>query len=203
MYEYLEGSIADQSPARLVVDVGGVGYELSVPLGARFSPGKSGTVRVFTHLTVREDAHKLFGFPDPETRELFRLLLAAKGVGPGLALTVLSGLPRRELLSAIAEGETAPLLKIKGLGRKRADQILLDLRERASRLLVLEEGSLSGGVLTPTAPAGSRSSVIEDAIVALLSIGFTEKEARKNVEAAAFRHGSDDLETLVRTALQK
>ncbi len=203
MYEYLEGRIVEQSPARLVIDVGGVGYELSVPLGASFSPNSDGSVRVFTHFTVREDAHKLFGFPSQASRELFRLLLSAKGVGPGLALTVLSGLPRQELLAAISAGETALLLKIKGLGRKRADQILLDLREHATRLLALEGGSLQDGVLTPLAPKGGSSSVIEDAIVALISIGFTEKEARKNVEAAASRSGSEDLETLVRTALQK
>lgn len=203
MYEYLEGRIADQSPARLVVDVGGVAYELSVPVGASFKTDSKGRVKVYTHLTVREDAHKLYGFPDRPSRELYRLLLAAKGVGPGLALLVLSGLPRRELLFAIAEGKTAPLLQIKGLGQKRANQIILDLRERATRLLALEQTSLADGVLTPAAPPNAQSSMIEDAVVALMSIGFNEKEARKNVEAAAARPGSDDLETLVRTALQK
>ncbi|MFT5284088.1 MAG: Holliday junction DNA helicase RuvA [Planctomycetota bacterium] len=203
MYEYLEGRIAEQTPTRLVLAVGGIGFELSVPLGAVFALDKKQCTKVFTHFIVREDVQKLFGFPDASSRELFRLLLSAKGVGPGLALTVLSGLPRLELLTAIAGGETAPLLKIKGLGRKRADQILLDLRERAIRLLALEENGSPRGMLTPIAPSGSRGSLLDDAVAALISIGFNEKEARKNVEVAANRSDSDDLETLVRLALQK
>ena len=203
MYEYLEGRIAEQTPARLILAVGGIGYELSVPLGAVFTPDEKQRVKVYTHFTVREDLQKLFGFPDQNSRELFRLLLAAKGVGPGLALTVLSGLPRLDLLTAIASGETAPLLKIKGLGRKRADQILLDLRERATRLLALEQQATPRDVLTPAALSGSRLALIDDAVAALVSIGFNEKEARKNVEVVAKRSDSEDLETLVRLALQK
>jgi Holliday junction DNA helicase RuvA len=204
VYEYLEGRAVEQGPARLVLDTGGVAYELSVPLGVSFGGSGESAVRVYTHLVVREDAHKLFGFADRRQRELFRLLLAAKGVGPGLALTVLSGLPRRDLLEALAAGDTAPLLRVKGLGRKRADQMLLDLRERAARLLLLEDSSEDRDLLTPPGAArGRASAVIEDAVAALLSIGFSEKEARKNVEAAASRTGSDDLESLVRTALQK
>ena len=203
MYEYLEGRIVEHTPTRLVLAVGGVGYELSVPLGAVFASDKKQNAKVFTHFIVREDVQKLFGFPDPNTRELFRLLLSAKGVGPGLALTVLSGLPRLELLTAIAGAETAPLLKIKGLGRKRADQILLDLRERATRLLALEENASPRDILTPAAPLGTRVALLDDAVAALISIGFNEKEARKNVEVAAKRSDSNDLETLVRLALQK
>lgn len=204
MYEYLEGRIAERGAARLILDVAGVGYELLVPLGSDFGPKGSARVRVFTHFNVREDAHVLYGFADADTRELFRLLLRAKGVGPGLALGVLSGLPRRELLEAVAGGNTAPLVRIKGLGRKRAEQILLDLREKATAMLAIENAASahSRDELHP-APRGGASPVVEDAVSALVSIGFTEREARKSVDAASSEVEPDDLESLVRTALQK
>ncbi len=203
MYEYLEGRVAERGAARLVLDVSGTGYELFVPVGADFPlrPGGEGErVRAYTHFSPREDAHHLYGFPDRDTRELFRLLLRAKGVGPGLALAVLSGLARRELLEAVATGDPKPFVRIKGLGRKRAEQILLDLREKATAMLAEEEARERHGTLQPAAP---RTASIEDAVSALVSIGFAEREARKSVESAATQVDPNDLETLVRTALRK
>lgn len=201
MYEYLEGRVGERGAARLVLDVGGVGYELLVPLGADFG-GPGAEARAWTHLAVREDAHVLYGFADRESRELFRLLLRAKGVGPGLALGVLSGLSRRELLEAIAGGDVGPLVRIKGLGRRRAEQILLDLGEKAAELLALDDAE-QRGVLKPKAPAARQKPLLDDAVAALLSIGFNERDAKKSVDAAAAEVGADDLETLVRTALHK
>ena len=130
MYEYLEGRpAADRHPARLVLDVGGVGYDLAVPIGAPFGTGER--VRVWTHLVVREDAHLLYGFPDRAMRNLFRLLLTVRGVGPGIALGVLSGLSRDELIAAIVADDAARLTGLKGVGKKTAEQILLDLRDKA------------------------------------------------------------------------
>ena len=207
MYEYLDGRVAERGAARLVLDVGGVGYELLVPLGSRFVTGDADRVRVYTHFNVREDAQVLYGFADVDTRELFRLLLRAKGVGPKMALAVLSGLPRRDLLEAVASGDVKPLVRIKGLGRKRAEQILLDLREKATAMLAAENAANaqtahSRDVLQPAAPERV-SPTIQDAVSALISIGFTEREARKSVDAASAEVDSDDLESLVRTALQK
>ena len=196
MYEYLEGVLVARGPTQVVLDVGGVGYDVAVPLGADFrASGESAggeRVRIWTHLVVREDAHRLFGFPTRSLRELFRLLLVVRGVGPGLALAILSGLPGDELLGAIAAGDAAALTRVKGVGKKTAEQILLDLRDRAPALRP---------DVAPGPPASAASTMIDDAIRALTSIGYSEKEARRGVERAAKRVDVEDLELLVRTAL--
>lgn len=196
MYDYIEGKLAERRATRVVIDAGGVGYDLNVPLGVDFTT-KDGRVRAWTHLVVREDAHLLFGFPSRELRELFRLLLEVRGVGPSVALAVLSSLPGDELLRAIMAQDKAPFLRVKGVGKKTAEQILLDLRDKAPRV-ELETGR---GTLTPQTPGTSRA--VEDAVRALVSIGYSDKEARKSVEQAATRLPGGDLETLVRTALQQ
>lgn len=196
MYDYLDGRLAERRPARIVLDVGGIGFDLAVPLGAEFTP-REGRVRAWTHLVVREDAQLLFGFPTRELRELFRLLLEVRGVGPAVALAVLSTLPGDELLRAIAAQDAAPFLRVKGVGKKTAEQILLDLRDRAPR----PEAASERGTLAPQPPAAARA--VEDAVRALLSLGYSDKEARKNVERAAARVKDGNLEALVRVALSE
>ncbi|HKX46742.1 MAG TPA: Holliday junction branch migration protein RuvA, partial [Planctomycetota bacterium] len=134
MYEFLRGTPASRTPNRLVLEVAGVGYELVVPAGAAF-PDAAPLV-VWTHLAVREDAHTLYGFPDRATRDLFRLLLRVKQVGPGVAIAILSGLSRADLLAAIRDEDAARLMQVKGVGRKTAEQVLLDLRDRIGDHLV-------------------------------------------------------------------
>ncbi len=192
MYEYLDGELQPLSPTAVVVDVAGVGYHLAVPLGAFASPGRA---RVWTHLVVREDAHRLYGFPDRESRDLFRHLLGVRGVGPALALGLLSGLPRDELVEAIAAGDARRLSRVKGVGKRTAEQILLDLGDRAADL----RRELVGEA--PRPETGVAASLVEDAVSALLSIGYTEKEARRNVEKVAATLDSPDLEQLVRAAI--
>jgi Holliday junction DNA helicase RuvA len=198
VYDYIEGRVAGRAPARLVLDAGGVGYDLVVPLSSHFPA--SGRTRAFTHLSVREDAHTLYGFDDRETRDLFRLLLTVKGVGPGVALALLSGLPRRPLIAAVAAGDAATLTRIRGIGSRTAQQILLDLRDKAAQM----RGALAGD--TGAAASGSdgaepRDPAIEDAVAALVSIGYADKEARASVERAAKKVDRSDLEKLVRSAL--
>lgn len=196
MYEYLEGRIAGRAPARLALDVNGVGYDVAVPLGAQFPASER--VRVWTHLVVREDAHLLYGFPDRETRELFRLLLSVRGVGPAMALGILSGLPREALLDAVAGGDAATLTRIRGVGKKTAEQILLDMRDKAQTLRV----QLAAGVVSQAAgTSAKKDDTLEDAVQALVSIGYSEKEARKSVERAAQHVDKKNLEELVRAAL--
>jgi Holliday junction DNA helicase RuvA len=196
VYDYIEGRLSERRPAHLVIETGGVGYDLAVPLGTDF-PEREGRVRAWTHLVVREDAHLLFGFPERAVREVFRLLLEVRGVGPAVALAVLSTLPGEELLRAVASQDAEPFLRVKGVGKKTAEQILLDLREKAPRMLA---GSVRD-TLVPRASNGRRS--LEDAVRALVSIGYSDKEARKSVERAAAKVQGDDLELLVRTALQQ
>jgi Holliday junction DNA helicase RuvA len=196
VYEYHDGRLAQQGPTRVVIEVGGVGYDVAVPVGARFPiEGGEKRTRVWTHLVVREDAQLLFGFPDPSLRELFRLLLKVRGVGPTLALAILSGLAPEELCSAIASGDAKRLRRVKGVGEKTARQILLDLADKVQHIA----GSTSADVLVPRAGAASRT--FEEAVQALVSIGYSEKEAHSSVERAAARVDPADLEALVRTAL--
>lgn len=189
MYDFIEGQVALRAAGRIVLDVVGVGYDVSTPLNATFPT--SGRIRVWTHLVVREDAHQLFGFPDAGARDVFRALLTVSGVGPKVALAVLSGIDRDELVEAILAGDVARLTRVRGVGRKTAEQILLDLRQKA---VALRSG-------TPSRPAERRDKALEDAVAALVSIGFSDKEARKQVERAAQSVDPSDLDQLVRAAL--
>ncbi len=194
MYEYLEGEVAWRAPARVVLDVGGVGYDLLVPIGTRIPA--SGRTRVWSHLVVRETAHTLYGFGDRKEREWFRLLLEVRGVGPTMALAILSGLAPDDLVEAVLAGDAAALTRAKGVGKKTADQILLDLADKAAAW-----NEAQGAAPAGAAPAAADTS-IEDAVGALLALGFKEKEARKNVERAAKEVDASDLEALVRVALR-
>jgi Holliday junction DNA helicase RuvA len=191
VYDFIEGECAERAPARLVLSVGGIGFELLVPITSRF-PAK-GRARAWTHLVVREDAHVLYGFEDRETRELFRLLLSVRGVGPTVALTLLSGLPRGPLVAAIATGDAETLTRIRGIGAKTAQQILLDLKDKAAILAHAQPK-----LVEARKPADAN---VEDAVSALVSIGYSEKDARTNVERAAKKVDGKDLEGLVRAAL--
>jgi holliday junction DNA helicase RuvA len=199
VYDYFEGTVARRNPATVTLDVGGVGYALLVPLGSQV-PDVGATCRLWAHLAVRDDAHTLFGFSDRPTRELFRVLLKVKGVGPAMALAVLSGLDRASLLAAITNGDLARLTSIKGVGKKTAEQILLDLRDRVPAL----SGGLAGeaGDPSPATPAGPGGSNFEDAVSALASLGFSEKDARKRVERAAKEVDPTDLGLLVQAAFR-
>ena len=200
MYDYLAGTVIERSLSRLVVEVGGVGFELAVPLGAEFTEGAA--TRVFTHLVVREDAWRLFGFEDRAGRDLFRLLLSVRGVGPAMALGLLSGMARADLLAAIRGQKSAPLTNVKGVGRKTAEQILLDLRDKP---VLPGEGDAAPGTSATGSGTAATSShgETEDAVLALVSVGYKEKEARRQVEHAADSVGTEDLEALVRHALKK
>lgn len=191
MYEFLRGRVAQRGPARLVLEVGGVGYDLIVPAGARFA--EEDPLLVWTHLAVREDAHSLYGFPGKRWRDLFRLLLKVKKVGPTMAIAILSGLEPDELVQAIRAGDAARLTRVKGVGRKTAEQILLDLSDQLDAF-----GDPDEGAPRPSAADGALS----DAASALTSIGYSATEARKLIEAAAPKVGTDDVALLIRTALR-
>ena len=195
MYEYLEGEVASRAPTRVVLDVAGVGFDLLVPIGAQIPA--SGQTRVWTHLVVREDAHTLYGFGHRRAREIFRLLLKVRGVGPTMALAILSGLGPEDLIEAIVAGDVAALTRAKGVGKKTAEQILLDLADKAVAWREAEGAAPGANELAP-----GNNATVEDAVGALLALGFKEKEARKNVERAAREVDPGDLEALVRIALR-
>ena len=198
MYEFLEGTLDTRMPARLALNVGGVGYDIAVPIGANFGPDSK--LRVWTHLVVREDSHTLYGFPDREMRELFRLFLSVRGIGPGIALGILSGLSREELIRAILDDDVKRLCQLKGVGKKTAEQILLDLRDKAPAWQNALDTPIEA--TSPKTRGPDTETLIEDAIQALMSIGYSAKDARKSVEKVADKNPTPDLEMLVREAIR-
>jgi holliday junction DNA helicase RuvA len=188
----LAGILAEKGPEMLVVDVGGVGYAVHVSLQTFADLPPSGNpVRLLVHTEVREDAIELFGFLVPDERGLFHLLCKVKGLGPRTALTVLSGMPYRELARTIADGDAARLQTIPGVGKKLAERIVVECRDGAA---VLAAGTPARR--EPATPDG----VLGEAISALVNLGYKRAEAERAVERVG-RTGAP-LEDVVRAALQ-
>ena len=162
----LTGTLAEKAPPQLLVDVGGVGYEVDVPMSTFYNlPDTGGKVTLFTHLVVREDAHLLYGFGSEHERRAFRLLTRISGIGAKIALAVLSGLSVAELAQAITLQESGRLTRVPGIGKKTAERILLEMKDKLGADL-----STAVGVHRP-APASS------DILNALIALGYSDKEA--------------------------
>ena len=161
----LTGKLIEKRPPTVVLEVQGVGYEVDVPMSTFYQlPATSDTVTLYTHMVVREDAHLLFGFATDEERQVFRQLLRISGVGARTALAVLSGLSVSELFHAVSTQDGVRLTRIPGIGKKTAERLLLELRDK-----------LAAGAAT--AVAGSAAATRSDAVNALLALGYNEKEA--------------------------
>jgi Holliday junction DNA helicase RuvA len=190
----LEGVLAEKTPEAVVLDVHGVGYELRVPLSTFFElPDEGKIVRLRVHTHVREDAFQLFGFGTELERALFRLLLGASGVGPKLALAILSGLPVEKLVAALRAGNLAALVGIPGVGKKTAERIVVELRDRVGAIEVTAEAAVH-------AP---RDDVSASAESALVNLGYPRAHAEKAVRRALESlPESPPLESLIKEALR-
>ena len=163
----LSGKLIEKQPPQIIVDVQGLGYEIDVPMSTFYNlPGLGETITLFTHLVVREDAHLLYGFGSDDERRTFRQLLKISGVGPKLALSVLSGLSVADLAQTVAMQETGRLTKIPGVGKKTAERLVLELRDKLDHV-----SSVAGSSATPKASSG-------DVLNALLTLGYNEREAQ-------------------------
>ena len=192
MIASLAGTLAEKTPERLVVDVGGVGYAVHVSLQTFADlPANGAPVRLLVHTEVREDAIELFGFLVPDERRLFQLLCKVKGLGPRTALVVLSGMPWRELAATIAGGDAGRLQTIPGVGKKLGERIVVECRDGAA---LLAAGS------APTAAPVRDGGVLDEAISALVNLGYKRAEAERAVERV--RRPAAPLEDVVRAALQ-
>jgi holliday junction DNA helicase RuvA len=195
MIGQLRGALADKRPNRVLVDVGGVGYEVLVPLSTFAALGAlHSQVTLLIHTHVREDQLSLFGFLTAREKKCFELLISASGVGPSLALKILSGMGLDELVPAIRKGDLAQLVRIPGVGRKTAERIVVELRDKLAPVEVPGEGK----------PA-TRSGLESDVASALLNLGYDPRAVEKAVEqargdAAAVAGG---FESLLRAALQQ
>jgi len=191
MYEYLRGRVASRSEGSVVLDCGGIGYRLAVSASTRARvPAEGETATLYAQLLVRDDRHDLYGFASVSERHLFRQLLQVTSVGPAVALGLLSAYEPEVLASHIASGELALLTRVKGVGKRTGERILVELRDRIAK----EGGGKAGGAIHG---GGTRA----DAVLALCSLGLPRAEAERRVAAV----GDADLpiEELVRQALRR
>ncbi len=167
----LTGILLEKNPPQITLDVVGVGYEVDVPMSTFYNlPATGEKVTLHTHLAVREDAHQLFGFASEAERAAFRQLLKISGIGARTALAVLSGLSVAELSQAVAAQETGRLTKIPGIGKKTAERLLLELRDRMKGIVAV-------------APAAAAATPSHDILNALLALGYNEREAQAALKA--------------------
>jgi holliday junction DNA helicase RuvA len=180
MIGFLKGRLAVKLPPMLLVDVNGVGYELEAPMSTFYSlPAVGEAVALFTHLVVREDAHILFGFGSDSERRLFRGLLKVSGVGPKIALGVLSGASVEDFLRIIEAEDVAMLTRIPGIGRKTAERIIIEMRDSVQKLSMPAAGS-AANALNPAAAASPQS----EAFSALIALGYKPPEITRLLKSA-------------------
>ncbi len=199
MIAFLHGKLIEALPTQVTIDVGGVGYEVLIPLSSFDKlPAPGGDVKLLTHLVVREDAHLLYGFATAGERELFRLLInSVSGIGPKTALNILSGMNATAFRGAVAGGDVKSLSQISGVGKKTAERIVVELRDKMGAAGAWEASSAQRA-LSPD------DQKINDAVLALMALGFKQAEAHDSVRAALAVLGAQaSVEQLVRACLKK
>ena len=173
MITFLDGTLVEKSPGQVVLDVSGVGYEVFIPLSSYDRlPAEGQPCRLMTFDYIREDQHSLFGFISRMERRLFILLMTVSGIGPKLAISALSAMSPRDIQAAILERDVKRLSTISGIGRKTAERIILDLRDKVSAAEAADAST------QPQSPADKRA---RDAVLALISLGFKQPDAQKKV----------------------
>jgi Holliday junction DNA helicase RuvA len=199
MIGLIRGIIIEKQPPQLVIDVQGVGYEIDAPMSTFYQLPETGIeVRLYTHFVVREDAHHLYGFYSREERHLFRTLLKVNGVGPRLALTILSSSSPEEFVRCVLNNDTATLVRMPGVGKKTAERLVIEMRDK------LADWQQSPAVdnLTPIKQVQQgRHPILQDAISALISLGYKQQEANRWV--TKIDDGAATSEELIRRALRE
>jgi Holliday junction DNA helicase RuvA len=199
MISFLHGKLVDSLPTQVTVDVNGVGYEVLIPLSSASKlPAPGGEVKLLTHLAVREDAHVLYGFMTAAERDLFRLLIhTVSGIGPKIALNVLSGMNPVAFRGAVAGGDVKSLSQISGVGKKTAERIVVELRDKVGAAGAWEASSAARGL-------SATDQKLNDAVLALMALGFKQADAYESGRAAQAMLGeAAGVEDLVRAALKK
>src|SRR5258707_3785685 len=198
MITFLYGKLESALPTQAIVDVNGVGYELSIPLSSYDKlPGVGQPIRILTHLHVREDAHVLYGFMTAAERDLFRLLVNnVSGIGPKLALAVLSGMSVTNFKSAVVNSDVAALAKISGLGKKTAERVVLELKDKLG-VAAAWEAATAAHAPTP------EQDQANEAVLALIALGYKQVDAHKIIRELQQRGEEKPVEELVQLALKK
>ena len=194
MIEYIKGEIVELTPARMILECGGIGYELNISLTTYSAFNGKQTGKLFVYEVIREDAHLLFGFAERMERELFLLLTSVSGVGPNTARMILSPLPPKELVETIASKNEAVLTAVKGIGSKTAQRILVDLKNKVK--------SVEGLTPVDVVAAPSNGAVAEEAVAALVMLGFQKAASQKAVTSILKGSPAMAVEQVVKTALR-
>lgn len=194
MYEYLRGSVITKAPTHVVLEVGGIGYYVHITLSTYSQIKEVDECKLFISFQVREDAHNLYGFATEEERQLFTHLISISGIGPSTGRMMLSSSTSEELQRAIINGEVETMKKIKGIGPKTAQRIILELQDK----LIKTDENVSGSSISAT-----KSNVIEEALSALILLGFAKKTANKTLQTIYEQNNDLSVEALIKAALKK
>jgi holliday junction DNA helicase RuvA len=193
MIAQISGTVAHKVPGEVIVDVGGVGYQVFIPLNVFYRlPEVGSPVTLYIHTHLREDALQLFGFQDATEKQVFLLLNSVAGIGPKLAVNILSGIPADELAGAIKEGDQLKLVSIPGVGKKLAERMIVELRDKFATFQ-------AQAAETPV--AGNGSQLMQDAVSALVNLGYRKAEVEKSVRDT-IHAGKKSLEEVIKEALR-
>jgi Holliday junction DNA helicase RuvA len=203
MIAHLSGKLLSKQATSVIVDVSGVGYEVTIPLSTFYDledPGSTVQLRIYTH--VREDALQLYGFKTARERELFLKIISVTGIGPKLGITLLSGMSADEMIASIRTNNLARLTLIPGVGRKTAERLIMELREKVAELSSAEIEEEFGAKPEASAEA-PEDAVRADALSALLNLGYQRSGAEKAIDAALKEEGELTVESVLRRTLKK
>lgn len=196
MIGFLRGVLREKQPPGLLLEVQGVGYEVNAPMTTFYDlPAVGETITLFTHLAVREDAHTLYGFSKLSDRTLFRTLIKVNGVGAKMALTILSGMDAGSFAACVQVGDTAALVKLPGVGKKTAERLVVEMRDR---LADWDTGGAAQGAAA--SPPADVANPVEEAVSALIALGYKPQDASRMVRAVDTRDVT--TEEIIKTALQ-
>jgi Holliday junction DNA helicase RuvA len=204
MIAHLSGMLLSKQPTSAIVDVGGVGYEVAIPLSTFYELGENGSpvqLRIYTH--VREDALQLYGFKTARERELFLQLISVNGVGPSLAIKLLSGMNADEMIASIRTNNLVRLVAIPGVGRKTAERLVVDLRDKIAALSSPAMEEEFAAQAAATGLGSSPDAMRDDAISALVNLGYQRAAAEKAVKTSADEGGELSVELILRRSLRR
>jgi Holliday junction DNA helicase RuvA len=191
MITHIKGKLVEKNPTYAVVEANGIGYWLNISLNTFSQIPDAESVFLFTHLSVKEDAHTLFGFISKTEREIFRLLISVSGVGPSIARTMLSSMTTDEVQHAIASGNVGVIQSVKGIGTKTAQRVLIDLKDKISKTYAVDEVFIN-----------ESNTVKNEALSALEVLGFTKKQSEKVLDKILLEDSTISVEILIKKALK-
>lgn len=191
MIAHIQGKLVEKSPTEVVIDCGGVGYQINISLHTYSLLPNTDFIKLYTYVQIKEDAHNLFGFVEKTEREIFKMLLSVSGIGASIARTMLSSLEPKQVIQAIASGDVGTIQSIKGIGVKTAQRVIIELKDKVLKLYALEEVSLT-----------QSNTNKDEALSALEVLGFVRKSAEKVVEKIARENADATVEFIIKQALK-